>query len=234
MYNVKLEKFEGPMSLLLELIEKEKLDISELSLSLVADQYLQYLKNNDKIELEHLTEFLSVAAKLILIKSRSLLPMLRFSEEEEEEIKDLAFQLEEYKKFKEAAAKIGSLAQRRNIIFSRPPFSGAKEVFSPPENINTYDLKKTFTRILLEIPVLEKLEQEIVEEVLTLEERISHLETVIRKKVEISFSDLVAKANDKVEIIVSFLAMLEMIKQRIVSVEQSELFSEIKLKIKKD
>jgi segregation and condensation protein A len=107
MYNVKLEKFEGPLELLLELIEKEQLKITELSLAHVADQYLDYIKNHDSIALENLADFLTIASRLILIKSRALLPMLQVTPEEEEEIQDLAKQLEEYKKFREASQKIG-------------------------------------------------------------------------------------------------------------------------------
>ncbi|MDR3559569.1 MAG: segregation/condensation protein A, partial [Candidatus Pacebacteria bacterium] len=76
MYRIKLDKFEGPLELLLELIEKDKMDVTELSLAKVADEYLEYIKNNESINLAHLAEFLSVASKLILIKSRALLPML--------------------------------------------------------------------------------------------------------------------------------------------------------------
>lgn len=230
MYNVKLEKFEGPMELLLELIEKEKLDITELSLSKVADEYLEYIRNNQNIQLENLAEFLSVASRLILIKSRALLPMLQFSEEEEEEIKDLAKQLEEYKKFKEASLKMGKIVQSGKVCFSREGFSGVKSVFYPPENINVFDLKNLFEKIISEIPVISQLEQEIVREVMTLEEKINELENMIRSKIETSFSEITQKATDKVDVIISFLAMLEMIKQRVVQVEQGELFSEIKLK----
>ena len=232
MYQVKVEKFEGPMELLLELIQKEKLEITELSLSGVTDQYLEYIKSNQNINLENLADFLSIASRLILIKSRALLPMLRFTEEEEEEIKDLTLQLEEYKKFKEASAKIKAMAEKGRICYSREGFSSIKSVFYPPENFNAYDFKKYFQSILSEIPVLEKLSEEIVGEVVTLEEKINDLENFLREKVQSSFSDLVEKASDKVEVIVSFLAMLEMIKQRIVEVEQNNLFEEIKLSLK--
>jgi segregation and condensation protein A len=232
MYNVRLEKFEGPIELLLELIEKEKLDIAELSLARVADQYLEYIKNNDAIRLGHLADFLSVASRLIFIKSRTLLPMLKFSDEEEEEIKDLARQLEEFKKFKDVSVKIGSLARLKRFCYARPGFLGVRTVFYPPENINVYDLKKNFLKILSEIPVIEKLQEEIVNEVITLEEKINDLEHMLRQKVESSFSELVAGATNKVDVIVSFLAMLEMVKQKIIQVEQKELFRDIKLSIK--
>jgi segregation and condensation protein A len=230
-YNVKLEKFEGPMELLLELIEKEKLEITELSLSKVADEYLEHIRNNQNIHLNHLADFLSVASRLILIKSRALLPMLKFNEEEEEEIKDLTLQLEEYKKFKEISIRLGKMSALGRISHSREGFSGVKSVFYPPKNINVFDLKKYFLTVMAEIPVLEKLEQEVVSEIVTLEERINEIEQKIRQKISSSFSELVAGAKDKIDVVISFLAMLEMVKQRVVQVDQRELFSEIKLKI---
>lgn len=230
-YHFKLEKFEGPLELLLELIEKEKLNITELSLANVADQYLDHIRNDEKICLEHLADFLSVASKLILIKSRALLPMLKLTDEEEEEIKDLTYQLEEYKKFKEASKKIQKMSVLGRISYSKNGYQGIKSIFYPPEDFNVFDFKKYFLQVLSDIPIIEVLQEEMITEVVTLEDRIVDLETAIRKKVETSFSELVSMASDKVEVIVSFLAMLEMVKQRIVQVDQGELFSEIKLKI---
>ncbi|MDR3583559.1 MAG: ScpA family protein [Candidatus Pacebacteria bacterium] len=232
MYRIKLDKFEGPLELLLELIEKDKMDVTELSLAKVADEYLEYIKNNESINLAHLAEFLSVASKLILIKSRALLPMLKFTEEEEEEIKDLAYQLEEYKKFKVAAETLGNLTEAGRICYSREGFGGVKSIFYPPENFNVFDFKKYFQLVLAEIPVIEKLQEEIVSEVVTLEERINDLEQKLRSRVSSSFAELVAGARDKVDVIVSFLAMLEMVKQRLVMVEQGEMFAEIRLSMK--
>lgn len=232
MYQVKLEKFEGPLELLLELIEKEKLSITELNLARVADQYLEHIRDNQNIHLEHLADFLSVAAKLILIKSRALLPIIKFSDEEEEEIRDLAFQLEEYKKFKEASAKIKKLALSGKAIYSKPSYFGIRSVFYPPENIGAADLRDYFRKVLSEIPVASVLEEEVVEEIVTLEERISDLEVRLRNKVETCFSELVAQAKNKVDVIVSFLAMLEMVKQRMIQVDQKELFQEIRLSVR--
>ncbi len=232
-YHVKLEKFEGPLDLLLELIEQEKMNITELSLARVADQYLEHIRNNENIQLENLADFLSVASKLILIKSKALLPLLEFTEEEEEEIKDLTRQLEDYKKFKEASMKLGKMTERGRIAYSREGYNGIQTIFYPPENINAFDLKKYFQFVLSEIPVVEKLEEEVVGDIITLEARINDLQNTLRQRVETNFSDLVANASDKVDVIVSFLAMLEMVKQRIIEVEQGELFEEIKLKHKK-
>lgn len=230
MYNVKLEQFEGPMTLLMSLIEEQKLDITQLSLAKVADQYLEYIENKENITLENLAEFLSVASKLILIKSKALLPLMDLSDEEEKEIKDLEWQLIEYKKFKEASAKINRMVSLDRTSFSRDGWLGLSSFFYPPENINIFDFKKAFLKILGEIPVINKLEEEMVRDVMTLEEKISHLEESLRERLEASFSEIASQAKDKIEVIISFLAMLEMVKQRIIQVEQNKLFSDIKLK----
>lgn len=229
-YHIKLEQFEGPLDLLLQLTEQEKLDITRVSLAKIADQYLEYIAQAKDINLAHLADFLTVASRLILIKSKALLPMLEFSEEEEEEIKDLEHQLAEYKKFKDASVKLASVFDDSRMSFSREGFLGMGAVFYPPENITAEDLKKAFAKVLGEIPVIEKLEEEMVKEILTLEDKIVHLQDTLRERVQTSFSELVANAKDKVEIVVSFLAMLELVKQRIIHVEQEDLFSEISLK----
>lgn len=231
-YQIKLEQFEGPLDLLLNLIEEEKLDITKLSLAGVADQYLEYIKNNKNIKLENLADFLLVASKLILIKSKALLPLLQFSEEEEAEIKDLSKQLEEYKKFKDISVKIAAIESEKRFSFTREVFEGVGPLFYPPENINAFDLKKYFQLVLAEIPVVEKLEEEFVKEIMTLEEKINDLREMIKTKVEISFSELTADAKEKVDVIVSFLAILEMVKQKVIDVEQNEIFREIRLKHK--
>ncbi|HAS00123.1 MAG: Segregation and condensation protein A [Candidatus Moranbacteria bacterium GW2011_GWC2_37_73] len=231
-YHFKLEQFEGPLDLLLQLTEQEKLDITRVSLAKIADQYLAYIAEAKDITLAHLADFLSVAARLILIKSKALLPMLEFTEEEEEEIKDLEYQLAEYKKFKDASAKLALVFDSPKSSFSREGFLGIGMVFYPPENIVASDLQKAFNKVLGEIPIVEKLEEEMVKEVLTLEDRIIHLQDTLRERVQTSFAELVANAKDKVEVVVSFLAMLELVKQRIIHVEQGELFSEIKMRHK--
>ncbi len=229
-YRVKIEQFEGPLDLLLSLIEEQKLDIIKLSLAAVTDQYLEHIKNNQEIHLENLSDFLSVAAKLILIKSKALLPMLKLTDEEEEEIEDLTVKLREYKKFKEASLKIGQLDKFKKISLSREGYWGVKAFFYPPDKLNIFDLKKHFQLVLKEIPLVEKLEEELVKEVITLEEKINDLQKFLTEKIEISFSEIVAGASERVEVIISFLAMLEMVKQKMVWVEQVNLFSEIKLK----
>jgi len=234
MYRIKLDQFEGPLDLLLTLIEEQKLDVTRLSLAKVADQYLRHIGSQKDITLGNLADFLTVASKLILIKSKALLPVLELSDEEEAEIKDLEQQLAEYKKFKDVSHRIGKMFSSSRRSFSRESFLGTRIFFCPPPNTNVFDLKNAFQKILSEIPALEKLEEEMVREVVTLEEKIAHLQNMLQKKIETNFSEIIGGAKDKIEVIVSFLAMLELVKQRIISVEQSDLFSEIKLKSSND
>jgi len=229
-YHIKLEQFEGPLDLLLQLIEQEKLDITRVSLSRVADQYLEYIGNRENISLENLSQFLSIASKLILIKSKALLPLLRFTEEEEEEIKDLEHQLAEYKKFKDVSLKIGEMADMERICFSRDGYVGFESIFCPPENMAAVDLKKAFEKVLGAIPILEKLEEDVIKEILTLEDKIIHLQDTLRKKVESTFAEIVSGSKDKVEVVVSFLALLELVKQKVIHVEQEGIFHEIKVR----
>ena len=117
------------------------------------------------------------------------------------------------------------------IAYSREGYSGVAPTFYPPENINSFDIKKYFQAVLAEIPVIEKLEEDYVREVVTLEEKINDLQNALRRKVESYFSEVTLSAKDRIDVIISFLAMLEMVKQRIIEVEQKELFKEITMKV---
>jgi segregation and condensation protein A len=229
-YHIQLEQFEGPLDLLLSLIEKEKLDITQVSLAKVADQFLEYLRHEESISLESLSSFLTIAARLILIKSRALLPVLEFSEEEEESMDDLELRLKEYQRFREAAIKLGELFERGQSSRSRESFLGRQVVFYPPSGLTAADVRTHFVNVLGEIPVFEELPEKEIRAIITLEEKILSLQRLLSKRVEASFIELTRTATDRVEVIVSFLAVLEMVKQRIVYVEQSEFFSDIRIK----
>lgn len=228
-YTVRLQQFEGPLDVLLELIEKEKLDITEISLAQVAEQYLEYLNNLKEISPEVLVNFLVVASKLILIKSRSILPTLELSGDEEEEIQDLKRQLEEYKKFKEVSKILGMLSQRNKISYSHEGFFGIPVFFYPPKNIKTQDLFYSFKKILQEFPIQERLSEETVKEVTTLQEKIKEFQKNLAKKTKMSFQATLKNSSSKLDIIVSFLAILELSKQRIIWIEQRKVFGEITL-----
>jgi segregation and condensation protein A len=231
-YRIQLPQFEGPLELLLALIEKQKLDVTRVSLAEVTDQYLEYISKKENISLENLSWFLAIAAKLILIKSKALLPLLHFDDEEEEEIQDLEHQLREYKKFKEASFRLKALFEIGHRSFSRESYLGVRSVFYPPQNVRAQHLKTYFLSVLGGITIFEKLEEKVMEEVMTLEEKIVSLQETLRYRVQTSFAEVVSSAKDRVEVIVSFLAMLELVKQRVIYAEQEGLFSDIRLKHK--
>ncbi len=222
--------FEGPLDLLLDLIERRKLEITEVSLAEVADQFLEYLEKTADIELAQLADFLSVASKLILIKSKALLPMLELTKEEEVDIEELKQRLEEYKKFKEAARKLGLLDKKGKSFYSRQSYSGVMTTFLPPQNISASELKTVFQNVLSKITKTKELAQETVKEIISLKDRIKFLRQSLMERAELSFGVIVSKSDSRVEVIVTFLAMLEMMKQKIVIVEQTKMFGEIKLR----
>ncbi|MEI8096812.1 MAG: segregation/condensation protein A [Candidatus Moraniibacteriota bacterium] len=228
-YHIHLDQFEGPLDLLLSLIEKEKLDITSVSLAKVADQYLEYLKGEEIVSLENLSSFLSIAARLLLIKSRALLPILEFTDEEEESMDDLEIRLREYKRFREVAGKLNMLFGEKRNSYARESFLGMQVVFYPPSGLTADDLKMHFSNVLGEIPILEILPEKEIEAIITLEEKIIELQRTLSSRVESSFSQMIREGAPRVEVIVSFLAILEMVKQRFIFVEQEKFFSDIRI-----
>lgn len=229
-YHVRLPQFEGPLDLLLSLIEKEKLDITELSLAQVTDQYLSSIRQEKNLSLAHLGDFLSVAAQLILIKSRALLPTLSVTEEEELSLQDLEERLKWYQRFREASKRMEKILQGKNTAYSRESYLGLRSFFYPPHNLESADLRAAFEAVLGELPVREELPEESLEEVITLEEKIRVFQDELSERVESSFAALTREAVTKVEVIVSFLAILELVKQSFLFAHQPSLFMDIRLK----
>ena len=232
-YNVKQEKFEGPLDLLLELIQGEKLAINEISLAKVTDEFIGYLRGlqaKGEADQEILAEFLVVAATLLLIKSRSLLPQFQASAEEEESIAELEARLEEYQRFKELAAELGHMASGGPKSFSREAYAGQRPVFRPPPRFGVHVFAGAFRALLESLPKVEKLAEEKIKRIISLEEKIKELQKFLQEKVERAFSEVVAGAKEKIEIIVSFLAILELAKQKLIALEQKEAFGDIRIR----
>ncbi len=231
-HHVRIRQFEGPLELLLSLIEGRKLDITQVSLAEVADQYLERLASDrESISLSNLSEFLVIAARLILIKSKMLLPVLEFTDEEEESMEDLEMRLIEYKRFKDVAEMLAKTLSGPNRSYAREKFLGAPETFAPPKGLSGEILRRHFVSVLGDIPVKEQLIEEVIEEVMSLEERIVSLQTSLRERAEYGFRELVAAAGNRMEVIVSFLAVLELVKQRYVVVRQGGAFGDIHISV---
>ncbi len=222
--------FEGPLELLLDLIEKEKLDITEVSLAKVADQFLEHLANNNDINPENLADFLLVAGKLVLIKSKVILPMLELEKEEEEDIEELKAHLIEYKKFREVSNELKKLEKRKKMLFSRQSYLDMKTVFCPPKNLAAADLEKIFEEVIDRLPKIENLAKDTIKEIISIKDKIEYLRRNLMQRIEITFQEATVGVKSKVEIIVTFLAMLELARKNVVIVEQTNMFGEIKIK----
>ncbi len=222
--------FEGPLDLLLDLIEKEKLDITEVSLAQVADQFLKYLENSENVSPEYLADFLLVAGKLILIKSKAILPMLELEKEEEEDIEELKARLAEYKKFKEAAKELIKLESRKKMLFSRQSYSGMRTIFCPPKKLSILDLQNIFENVLDKLPKVEVLAKETIKKAISIKDKIEYLKRNLMERIEMTFHGAVSNNKDRVEIVVTFLAVLELARNNMVALEQEEMFGEIRIK----
>lgn len=229
-FQIKQSGFEGPLELLLELIEKEQLAISEISLAKVADEYIGYVKKLEKIDPEELAEFLVVAAHLMLIKSRSLLPQLKLTEEEEGSIEDLERRLKEYQRLRELARELKLQEGRKLRIISREAYWGMDPVFYPPQKLTGARLKDAFAAVLVSVPKIEKLAEEKIRRIISLEEKITHIRAFLQDALERTFSDLVQNVKEKVEIILSFLAILELSKQKFLELRQDKAFGDISIR----
>ena len=178
-YKVNLEKFNGPLDLLLSLIEEKKMAIGEVVLSQVTDQFLEYLKQfQSGVSTEYqriLADFLVVASRLILIKSRTLLPGLVLSQEEEGDIKDLEERLKAYQQIKIWGRELGKWTRNRPSYFGRDSYLNMPVVFYPPQNISADDLYKIYESFLKTLPQIEKLEEKNLQRVVTLEQKIQEL-----------------------------------------------------------
>lgn len=241
-YQINLEKFSGPLDLLVSLIEEKKMAINEISLAQATDQFLGYFKKLQEDALNKpesmsstdyqriLADFLVIASRLILIKSRSLLPNLVLSQEEEGDIKELEERLKIYQQIKIWGRELGKWAKDRPLYLSRESYFNLPAIFYPPKNIYTDNLAKIYTEFLKTLPQIEKLEEQSLQRVATLDQKIQELKTRINTAVEASFTDISNGVKTKIDLILSFLAVLMLFRSRILELSQDKLFGEIWIK----
>lgn len=228
MYKIKVEKFEGPLDLLLSLIEKEKLDITQVSLAQVTEQYIHFIEGAESISPDELADFLVIAAKLLLIKSKILLPYLQA--EEEDAGLELEQQLRLYKLFVEAAANMEKIIKKRKFSYFREGSKMLEPIFIPPEKIGKGDLRNLFYAIIRGIEPVIVFKKQAVVKAVSLREKINYIQNIILKAQESNFTALLSQAKTKTEIIVTFLALLELVKQKNIAVVQNNIFSDITIK----
>lgn len=221
MYQIRLEQFAGPLDLLSQLVEKDKLDINQISLAQLTDQFLAYLRQ-DQVPLEEVADFLVVAARLLLIKSQSLFSQMQI---EEEDGLSLQAQLKIYKEFWEAAKGINRLIQNKQYLFFRERMA-VEPAFRPPPGLTAQKLELVYQEIVKNLEPIARVPSKVAWQKISLDERIAALKDLVLKKMSLSF-DSIVKSKDKAEKVVHFLALLELIKRQIVQIRQNNLFGEI-------
>ena len=231
-YKVKLEVFEGPLDLLLYLIKKEELDIKDIPIATITDQYLAYLELMQLLDLDIAGEFIVMAATLMHIKSKMLLPPDQADQEEIEEDPraELVRRLLEYKKFKEAASQLAHMESQQKHLFPRVGSLQPEEATNLKDMLfeaSLFDLITAFTKVLKDIP--RDVFHEVVKDEFTVTQKMHDILHMIVEKPSIFFFDLFKTARGKKEMITIFLALLELIKQKVVIVKQAQPFGDIEV-----
>jgi segregation and condensation protein A len=233
-YKVKFEVFEGPLDLLLYLVRKEEVDICEIDLARLATQFLEYVELMREFDLEIAGEFLVMAATLMYIKSRELLPLEQQvqpeGEEEDEDPRwELIRQLVEYKKFKDAAAQLQAFELRQENIFPRlPPKLEVDADEIPKPDVSIFDLLNAVNNVLKRVTQREDL-RDIFEDKWTVSEKIELIARLITQRTRVRFSELFEGVTSRTEVVVTFLALLELIRLKQITAAQAEAFGEIEI-----
>lgn len=235
-YKVKFEIFEGPLDLLLYLVKKQEVDIYQVNLTQLAVEFIEYLELMRELDLEVAGEFLVMAATLMYLKSRELLPADQQVEgDPEDEDQDprweLIRQLVEYKKFKDAAATLQQLEARQENVFPRQPapFEMPVQTPSPRPDVSLFDLLNAVQSVLKRLSQREDL-RDIFEDRWTVSEKIEFLGRLLKEQGEVGFSELFTQATSRSEVVVTFLALLELMRLRQAVALQARPFAEIRVR----
>ncbi len=240
-YRVKLDIFEGPFDLLLFLIRKNEVDIYDIPIARITEQFLEYIEAMRILDLNVAGDFIEMVAILMHIKARMLLPKTPLENEEEsgDPRTELVERLLEYKRFKEVSYELQYLENDRRRLYKRQDFNFIQTVpESEPtteeflEKVTLFDLIIAFKRALQNMPKVTYHEVKRID--VTIEQQTEFLLNLLKEKKMILFQDLMKQFKEKIILIVTFVALLELVRKGIISVKQSDLFDDIRIKLKKD
>lgn len=233
-FRVQFDVFDGPLDLLLYLVRKQEVDIYDVNMATLANDFIHYVERMKDLDIEVAGEFLVMAATLLYIKSKELLPVekreiVEDEEEEEDPRWELIRQLVEYKKYKDAAAELEKKAGEQDLIFPRiapkPTFDEPDKL--PESDLTVLDLLDAVSTILKRFESRQEDSREIVQDRWTVSDKISQIRSLLAETERVRFEQFFEDATNRVEVVVTFLAMLELIRMRVMKVEQSENFGEI-------
>jgi segregation and condensation protein A len=227
-FEIQTEVYSGPLDLLIELIERRKLLVNDISLASVTDDYMKFVAQLEERSLRDIADFIVLAATLLLLKSKSLLPVLELTEAEEESVDELETRLRYYQIFRTAGQKIASLFGTHRL-YERPYVPDRTPLFLPDKYTETSALKAAISNVIANLPKKVDKPKVQVKKVISLEEMIASLKERIERQFTLNFRDFTGNARERSTVIVVFLAVLEMVKQEMVMVTQHDRFDEIQI-----
>ena len=233
MYTIKLTDFEGPLDLLLFFLKRDELDIYDIPISKITKEFLDYVHFMESLDLEVAGEFLVMAAELMQIKVRMLLPPEPGEDEEEDPRANLVKRLVEYKRFKEMAGEMSTLEDQQRRIYGRGYREGDPKIMVDAEDdnllrdVSLFDLIASFKFAMDRMP--KKFTHEVIRLNITVEEQIAFLEDFFSRRSEVTFLELMTILGEKIRIVVTFLALLELIRAKQIIVRQHDPFGELSI-----
>jgi segregation and condensation protein A len=227
-FSIKTDSYEGPFETLLDLIESRKLLVNDLALASITEDFVAHVRSQATFPVEETANFIQIAATLILIKSKSLIPDLALTEEETADVEDLKRRLVAYEKVREAARELSRIFGKTVLL---PAGERSPEVtFAPSRDFSKEALAEAFARVLAAREVVEELPEARVKPLVTIEEMMDRLGKRVQSAMTLSFKEFSGGIKEKVEVIVSFLALLELVKQGAIAAEQYDLHGDIRLR----
>ena len=245
-YKIKIDAFEGPLDLLLHLINRLEIDIYDIPVAEITEQYVAYIHTMKELELDIASEYLVMAASLLAIKSKMLLPKHEEEWDEDEEDflmedprDELVTQLLEYKKYKEAADEFKNMEAERALLFTKPPidlspFTDETKLERKDLDVSLYDMLSAFQKLMRRKKLKRPLQTRVTRQEITIDKRIQELKDYLKgKKEKVLFTSLF-ETEDKGQIVVTFLAVLELMRQNEIQVEQTNNFEDIFIEWKQE
>lgn len=245
-YEVKVDAFEGPLDLLLHLIHRLEIDIYDIPVSQITTQYMEHIRALQVLELNEASEYLVMAATLLAIKSKMLLPVhegemddISFDLEEQDPRDELVSRLIEYRKFKEASGKLKELEENRSIIYTKAPmdlseFQSDVQAENVDLAINAYDMLGAFQKMLRRKQLKAPLSARVTRQEISIKDQMTSIVNRLKQaKGRTSFTALFP-SNDKTVLVVSFLSVLELMKRQVIRVDQEKNFTDLMVELKKE
>ena len=226
-FSIRTDSYEGPFEVLLDLIEARKLLVNDLALASITEDFIAHVRSQSTFPVEETSNFIQIAATLLLVKSRSLIPDLTLSEEENADVEDLKRRLEAYEKVREASRELSRIFGRTVML---PAGERVPEIsFAPSNDLSANALAEALARVLAAREVVEELPETRVKPLVTIEEMMDRLAKRVQSAMTLSFKEFSGDNKERIEIIVSFLALLELVKQGAVAAEQFIAHGDIRI-----